>query len=98
MSTSSNAISSEVPKVAPSEVLQKLLARVYTLYYRKGNNPHSMTKNFYSSGKDLMETVSIAKRHCEVIGGRFVRLEPLISDLRKDEAAHMGQTDQGIEG
>lgn len=88
----------EKPQASMPEVMQKLLSRVYTLYYRKGNNPHSMIKNFYSTGKDMMESVTIAKRHCESIGARFVRLEPFLSDLRKDEQQHMGQVDQGVEG
>lgn len=90
-------VATETPKVNLPEAMNKLLSRVYTLYYRKGNNPHAMTKQFYSTGKDLMETVTIAKRHCENIGARFVRLEPFLSDLLKDERQHMGQTDNGVE-
>lgn len=97
MSTTSETLAGVKSSVTPSEVLQKLLNKVYTLYYRKGNNPHSMTKNFYSNGKDLMETVAIAKQHCEAIGGRFVRLEPFISDLRKDELRFSGHNENGAE-
>lgn len=81
----------------PAEVLNKLLKGIYTLYFRKGNNPHSMVKNFFATGKDLRENVEIAKKHCETIGARFVRLEPFLSDLRKDEMTHLGQTDNGAE-
>lgn len=62
---------------------------LYTLYYRKGNNPHAMTKNFYFAGS-LREVVERAKKHCETIGGRFVRIEPFVSDLAQDERSHLG--------
>lgn len=83
-------------KTTPTQVLQKLLTQVYILYYRKGNNPHSMVKYFYSVGATLRDTVNIAKKHCEVIGGRFVRIEPFLSDLNKDEILHTGGTIEDI--
>jgi hypothetical protein len=85
----------EVNKKAttPSEVVQKLLSGLYTLYYRQGNNPHPMQKNFYSTGANLRETVDIAKKHCENMGLRFIRVQPFINDLRADERVHNGSRD-----
>ena len=77
----------------PSEVVEKLLKGLYTLYYRQGNNPHPMQKNFYSTGANLRETVDIAKKHCENMGIRFIRVQPFISDIRADERVHNGSRD-----
>lgn len=76
---------------SPNDALKKLLSNVFTLYYRKGNNPHPMVKNFYSNGKDLQEHVRIAKQHCESTNLRFIRLEKFISDLREDERVYSGR-------
>jgi hypothetical protein len=77
----------------PTEVLEKLLTGVYTLYFRQGNNPHAMQKNFYSNGANLRETVDIAKKHCENMGIRFIRVQPFLSNLRAEERAHNGTKD-----
>lgn len=77
----------------PSEVVEKLLNGLYTLYYRQGNNPHPMQKNFFSTGKDLRETVDIAKKHCENMGIRFIRVSPFLSNIRADERMHNGTKD-----
>jgi hypothetical protein len=69
----------------PVEITKKL----YTLYYRRGTNPHSMMKNFEMSGT-LREVVERTKKHCENLGCRFVRVEPFLSDLSNDERLHMG--------
>lgn len=61
----------------------------YTLFYRQGRNPHPMTKNFHHIGS-LRDVVDRAKKHCEVLGARFVRIEPLFSNLENDERIHMG--------
>jgi hypothetical protein len=77
----------------PSEVVTKLLSGLYTLYYRQGNNPHPMQKNFFTNGANLRETVDIAKKHCENMGIRFIRVIPFLSDIRADERAHNGLRD-----
>lgn len=64
----------------------------YTLFYRQGRNPHPMTKNFHHTGS-IRDVVERAKKHCEVLGARFVRIEPLFSNLENDERTHMGVKD-----
>jgi hypothetical protein len=75
--------------VSFTDGVKTILSQMYTLFYRQGNNPHPMQKNFFSSGKDLSETVLLAKKHCETVGVRFVRVVPFISNLRADERKHM---------
>lgn len=62
---------------------------LYTLYFRRGSNPHPQVKNFFMNGT-MQEVVARAKKHCEVLGCRFVRIEPFISDLAIDERQHTG--------
>ena len=65
---------------------------LWTLHYRKGNNPHPMTKNFWHEGS-LREVVERVKKHCETLGERFVRLEPFVVDLNLVERQHLGVKD-----
>ena len=66
---------------------------LYTLFFRAGNNPHAMSKHFFLSG-DLRDVVIRAKKHCDTLGYRFVRIEPFISDLAADERKHTGGSDE----
>lgn len=77
-------------KLNPKELEGK--KSLWTLYYRKSNNPHPMTKNFWHEGS-LREVVERAKKHCETLGERFVRLEPFIVDLALAERQHLGVKD-----
>lgn len=66
---------------------------VFTLYYREGQNPHPMLKNFAfpaqlddKTRKHIMQPiVSRAKAHCEKMGYRFIRVVPFMSSLDLDE-------------
>ena len=66
---------------------------LYTLFFRAGNNPHAMSKHFFLSG-ELRDVVLRAKKHCDTLGYRFVRIEPFISDLAADERKHTGGSDE----
>jgi hypothetical protein len=82
--------STQVKNPTPSTPLPNgNLESYHTLYYRLGRNPHAMAKNFYHVGT-LHEVVARAKKHCEILGARFVRIEPLFSNLDSDERQHMG--------
>ena len=65
---------------------------LYTLFFRAGNNPHAMSKHFFLSG-ELRDVVIRAKKHCDTLGYRFVRIEPFISDLAADERRHTGSSE-----
>lgn len=58
---------------------------LYTLYYRQSSNPFPNTVSFYHQSKDMKSVSERAKRHCEVMGYRFVYVKPAIIDLDKEE-------------
>ena len=49
-----------IPSVPNDNPLVKEKQSLYTLYYRAGNNPHAMTKNFFFPGT-IREVVDRAK-------------------------------------
>lgn len=58
----------------------------YTLFYRHGSNPYPQTLNFLHSSADVRGVIyERCKRHCEVMGYRFVSVRPTIVDLDKEE-------------
>lgn len=63
---------------------------LYTLFYRSGSNPHPQVKNFFCEGT-IREVIDRAKKHCEIIACRFVRVQPFISNLNADERLHRGE-------
>jgi hypothetical protein len=81
------------PKSTPTlQALQKELddlkirveKRAYTLWYRyRATAPFS--KNFYYEG-DLHDAAEAGRRHCQIMGFRFVIVRPFIIDLRNQEA------------
>lgn len=87
--TGSSLQSSEKPKVTFPDGVKQVLGGLYTLYYRQGNNPHPMSKNFFTNHASLQDIVLQAKKHCETLGVRFVRVVPFLNDLRADERKHM---------
>lgn len=70
------------------------LRDLWTLYYRKGQNPYPMAKNFHlkqttnDPEKRLRAAMEVGRSHCEMITARFIRCVPLISDLLIDEQKH----------
>lgn len=68
---------------------------LYTLYYRKGQNPYPMSKNFVcratsaDTQKNLLKAIEASRDHCNNITARFIRCVPLISDLSLDEQKHL---------
>ena len=67
---------------------------LYTLYYRKGQNPYPMAKTFVCKTqhlepeKRLQKAMDVSRSHCEQITARFIRVVPFISDLSLDEQKH----------
>lgn len=55
----------------------------YILFYRHGMNPQCQ-KGFKLNG-DLRAAVDRAKKHCEVMGYRYIFVRPLVCDLEAEE-------------
>ena len=70
------------------------LTDLYTLYYRKGQNPFPMQKNFHSEG-GLTRAIQVGKDHCERITARFLRVNRFISDLNKEENDYLALENEG---
>lgn len=62
--------------------------QTFTLIYLHGRNHNALFKHFHFSGT-LKEAVERGKKHCEVMGYRFLRIDPFISDLDGDERFRM---------
>lgn len=81
MSTTSSTIQDELKKISapgPGDVL-------YTLHYRKSDNPHAMFLFFWAPTRDMKVVVERIKRHCEAMNYRFVHVQPAIVDIDKAE-------------
>lgn len=57
---------------------------LWVLHYRQGQNPSPMQKNFESAGT-IARIVDRAKRHCDAMGYRFIKVQPFLSNLQTDE-------------
>ena len=63
---------------------------LFTMYYRQSNvGNHILTKNFRFHGS-LKDATARARKHCEVIGAKLNFVQPLITDLIKEEAYVVG--------
>ena len=60
---------------------------LYTMFFR-GQTNSLQTKNFRFHGS-LKEAHERAERHCKVFGTRLHWVQPLISDLDKEEQFHL---------
>lgn len=59
---------------------------IYTLHYRRGDNPHPMQKNFKaSSDLKIPQLVERCKNYCTTMSYRFISVGPWLSDLAMDE-------------
>lgn len=64
------------------------LQDLYILFYRKGQNPYPMQKNFVNKG-GLSKAIDAGKNHCDRITARFLRVDPFIRDLSKEETDYL---------
>lgn len=64
-------------------VKEEPLVGLFTLFYRKETN-HLQSKNFRFNGS-LSQARERAETHCSIIGAKFMFVQPLISDLKKEE-------------
>lgn len=62
---------------------------MYILHYRKGDNPHPMTKFFFIEG-DIQKAMARARSHCDTMNYRFLRVDSFVSNLEADEQKHLG--------
>jgi hypothetical protein len=61
---------------------QNLASKLYILYYREGNNPHSQFFLFYQNeDHSLRQVIERIKKHCDRMGLRFVSCRTAIVDL-----------------
>jgi hypothetical protein len=58
---------------------------LYTLYYRKGDNPHPQFLFCWLPTQDMKFVADRVKKHCEAMNYRFVYVRPTIVDLDKAE-------------
>jgi len=96
MSTQTATPIKPIPQGQSSEGIE-IKKNLYVLYYRAGNNPHAMQKHFFQTG-DMRQVVDRAKKHCEIMGYRFVRVEPFLFDLSADENKHTGGSQDDANG
>ena len=72
---------------SPEDIQKGLVPSTQTtfvLYFLHGGNHHVRQKNFNFSGKKE-EAIARGKAHCEIMGYRFIRVEPFFSNLESDE-------------
>lgn len=100
MSSSSNSIpgqpiSNEIKINITDALLEQPVTEtkkiMYVLHYRKGDNPHPMTKYFFING-DISVAMARARAHCDNMNFRFLRIDPFLSDLEADERRHHGSS------
>lgn len=59
---------------------------IYTLHYRRGDNPHPMQKNFEANSElKIPQLVERCKAYCTNMNYRFISVGPWLSDLALDE-------------
>jgi hypothetical protein len=63
------------------------ISQTFVLYYLHGGNAHVKQKNFNHNGTKE-SAITRGKSHCEVMGYRFIRVEPFFSNLDSDEKRH----------
>lgn len=59
------------------------ITKVWTLFYRHGVNPRC-EKGFYHDG-DMRSAVDRAKKHCELMGYRYIFIRPFVVDIEQEE-------------
>lgn len=74
------------PQLPSSSEVSKALRIIYTLHYRRGDNPHPMQKNFEASSElKIPQLVERCKTYCSNMSYRFISVSPWLSDLAMDE-------------
>jgi hypothetical protein len=65
---------------------------LYMLHYRRGDNPHPMTK-FFRAPKNMkmLSLVERCKNYCTTMSFRFISVAPFESDLDLEEKKHNEQ-------
>jgi len=56
---------------------------LWTLHFRHGMNP-GLTKNFFHEG-DLESAQLRARKHCEIMGYRYIFVRPMVIDIEAEE-------------
>lgn len=66
---------------------------LYTLFYRKGNDP-TCIKNFIYQGS-LADASKRGQHHCELLGYEFIYVKPLVTNLDFDEQMRLRKLKDG---
>lgn len=75
----------QLEKIGPGAIPQ-VDQIIYTLHYRRGDNPHPMQKNFKASAElKIPQLVERCKTYCTTMNYRFISVGPWLSDLSMDE-------------
>ena len=86
--TATSALNSK--DTAAEFVANQSFVGLYLMHYRHPNvGNHVLNKNFRFNGS-LKEAKERAEKHCQTLGLRLMFVEPLISDLTKEEQLHLG--------
>lgn len=65
---------------------------LYMLHYRRGDNPHPMTKFFRAPrNMKMLHLVERCKSYCTAMSYRFISVAPFESDLDLEEKKHNEQ-------
>lgn len=61
---------------------------LWIMYYRHGMNAN-LTKGFYHEG-DVESAVKRARRHCEIMGYKYIFVRPMVCNIKADEEYKLG--------
>ncbi len=83
-----------VPTTQPEETAQNFNPKepfvgLYTMYFRPNGTNMIVSKNFRHSG-NLRSARDRAEQNCNVLGNKLNFVQPLISDLQKEEDFKLG--------
>jgi len=70
-------------ELAGIKVRPQHFSNLWTLHYRHGMNA-GLTKNFHHEG-DFESAQLRARKHCEVMGYRYIFLRPMVIDIESEE-------------
>lgn len=72
-----------VPAPTPKDVRPEPLQNLYIMFYRHGMNA-TLSKGFFCKG-DLLEAQETAKKHCRIMGYKYIFTRPMVVNLDEEE-------------
>lgn len=78
-----------LPTKIEKEVTDSITQTVrYILYYFKGSPHAQFTFIDFPADRTLQQIVERVKVYCNTLGMRFVRIEPMMTDMEKNEKVY----------